>query len=204
MEFEERLRLFNSKVQLLLDRSLLNYLTTNPSNANIKWDRSTGWESSFSGPGDESIEASVLTIRQFIQNNDPISIGNVMAAYEASGVGESIVAEFATHRRYLNEYLDRETGLSIEEGKQLTNREILWTFVYGGLGHSSEPYYSRHRDLIKTPFAPIARILFIDVLGKFIHGVTNLATVNLRVLGPADEAGSPPPRDAATDVAPGA
>jgi malonyl CoA-acyl carrier protein transacylase len=93
MEFHDRLRLFNRKAELLTQRSFFAHMVSDGSNVGVKWDRGAGWESSFTGPDDESIEASVLTIRQFMQNNDPISIHNVAEAYVAAGAPEEVLAE---------------------------------------------------------------------------------------------------------------
>ncbi|MEX1187049.1 MAG: hypothetical protein WEA80_10710 [Gemmatimonadaceae bacterium] len=204
MEFNERLQLFNSKVELLSQRSFFGHLTSQPTNVRLKWDRDTGWESSFAGPADESIEASVLTIRQFMQDNDPISIRNVANSYVTSGVDQSTIDEYQKVRGWLNDYLDRESNLGVAEGKQLTNREILFTFVYGGLAHSSEPYHSRYRGLMGSPFASLLKVLFVEVLGKFMSTLRMLATVNRRVINPEGTGAHSPPADDASAIAPSA
>jgi len=183
MDFRERLRLFNGKVDLLSHRSFFAHMVSNPTNVRVKWDREIGWASSFSGPEDESIEASVLTIRQFMQNNDPISIRNVMEAYVAAAAPQEVTDEFQRVRGWINDYLDRESNISVSEGSQLMNRDILEMFIYGGLGHSSEPHYSRYQGLMKSPFADLVKIIFVDVLAKFMAGLNMLATVNKRILG---------------------
>ena len=155
----------------------------NPTNVRVKWDREAGWASSFTGPEDESIEASVLTIRQFMQNNDPISIRNVMEAYVAAAAPQDTTDEFQKVRGWINEYLDRESNISISEGSRLTNRDILEMFIYGGLGHSSEPHYSRYQGLMGSPCAHLVKVIFVDVLTKFMAGLKMLATVNKRILG---------------------
>ncbi len=185
MDFHERLRLFNRKAELLSQRSFFGHMVANGARVGVKWERGGGWDSSFAGPDDEAIEASVLTIRQFIQNNDPISIRNVAEAYLDASVDQEIIDEFQEVRGWLNEYLERESNLSISEGSQLTNREILEMFVYGGLGHSSEPHYSRYQGVMSSPFADLAKVMFVDVLSKFMGGVNMLGTVNLRVLEPS-------------------
>lgn len=184
MEFTERLRLFNNKVELLTARSFFAHMISRPTNVQVKWDGDEGWKSTFAGPNDESIEASVLTIRQFMQNNDQISIQNVADAYAAAGAPQEIVDEFQKVRGWLNDYLDRESNISISEENRLTNREILQMFIYGGLGHSSEPHYSRYHGLMSSPFANLVKVIFVDVLSKFMTGLTMLATVNNRILDP--------------------
>lgn len=187
MDLTERLRLFNSKVELLSQRSFFAHMISQPSNVQLRWDRESGWESAFSGPHDESIEASVLTIRQFMQNNDPISIRNVADAYVASGAPQDVLDQYQEVRGWLNEYLDRQSNISVSEDSRLTNRQILEMFVYGGLGHSSEPHYSRYIGIMNSPFAQLVKIIFVDVLSKFIGGITMLASVNLRLLEPKGE-----------------
>jgi hypothetical protein len=85
-------------------------------------------------------------------------------------------------RGWVNEYLERHSNISISEGNQLTNREILETFVYGGLGHSSEPHFSRYQGLMSSAFADLVKVIFVDVLSKFLAGINMLATVNLKIL----------------------
>jgi hypothetical protein len=182
MELSQRLLLFNQKVELLTQRSFFRQLVAEHANVNLKWDKEGGWRSSFTGPNDESIEAAVLTIRQFMQNNDPISIGNVADVYAKSLLPQPIKNEFEMVRGWLNEYLDRPSNISVEESRRLTNRELLHTFVYGGLGHSSEPHFSRYHRLINSPFGQLVKLLFVDVLSKFLTGLRQLATVNAKAL----------------------
>ncbi|MFG1691151.1 hypothetical protein ACGF5M_03165 [Gemmatimonadota bacterium] len=184
MQFHDRLRLFNQKAELLSQRSFFAHMISERTNVRLKWDKGVGWESSFTGPNDESIEASVLTIRQFMQNNDPISIRNVADAYVAAAAPEGVIDEFQKVRGWLNDYLNRKSNISISTGSHLTNREILEMFVYGGLGHSSEPHYSRYQELMSSPFADLVKVIFVDVLSKFMAGLDMLATVNNRILNP--------------------
>ena len=184
MELNDRLRLFNEKSEMLSQRSFFAHVISQRTNVRVKWDRDEGWESSFTGPDDESIEASVLTIRQFMQNNDPISIRNVADAYVAASAPQADIDEFQKVRGWINDYLDRESNLSISEEARLTNREILDTFIYGGLAHSSEPHYSNYRGLMSSPFADLVKVIFVDVLSKFLAGINMLATVNNRILNP--------------------
>ena len=116
MKFDDRLRLFNKKAELLSQRSFFTHMIAERTSVRVKWDKGVGWESSFAGPNDESIEASVLTIRQFMQNNDPISIRNVADAYVAAAAPQGVIDEFQKVRGWINDYLNRQSNIAISEG----------------------------------------------------------------------------------------
>jgi hypothetical protein len=147
MLFSERLALFNAKVDRLSSFSFFKQMTSDKTVATVGWNRDTGWESAFTGPDNEAIDAAVLTLRQFMQDIDPISLHNMAQAYASASIPAELTAEFAGIRSRINAFLDSATNLSIEEGRSLTIRSVLEIFVYGGLAHSTEPHRSRYRDL---------------------------------------------------------
>ncbi len=87
------------------------------------------------GPGPEAIDAFVLTFRFFIQNNEPVSFGNLPAVYEAVGANAEERLRIAKVRTVLNGYLDGESSLKIHE-RPVTERHVLDVFMWGGLAHS--------------------------------------------------------------------
>ncbi len=119
------------------------------------------------GPDDESIAACVLTIRFFIQNNEPVSFCNMEAVYDKLATSQENKNDFNQIRNELNKYLNSDSPLersaknanperilasdmnerftellnvSRDSGNKLTNKEILDLFVYGKFAHPHAKY----------------------------------------------------------------
>ena len=88
-------------------------------------------------PGQEAIEAFVLTLRFFIQDNEPISIRNLAALYDQLPVSEEARALVRGTRDQLTVALDSYSPLGIE-GRRLRYGEIFDTFLYGWLAHGRD------------------------------------------------------------------
>lgn len=87
-------------------------------------------------PDDESIDAFILTMRLFIQNNEPISIANIDALLQSLPIPEEIKELSRNARADLNALLDSYTPLGLK-GERLTYRRVFDVFFYGWLAHGS-------------------------------------------------------------------
>ena len=87
-------------------------------------------------PDDESIDAFVLTMRLFMQDNEPISIRNIDALLQALPIPDELKALSAEARADLNALLDSYTPLRVK-GEHLTNRRVCDVYFYGWLAHGS-------------------------------------------------------------------
>lgn len=137
----ETLSLFVEKANKLLSLSFIKSITERGGlDLNISWNANEGLNVIRGGPGDEAVDAFVLTFRFFIQNNERVSFGSLNDQVMAdSGVSDAWKTEFTRIRAELNEYLDARPTINYAvDGKSISsNRELLDTFVYGGLAHAN-------------------------------------------------------------------
>ena len=172
---KETLRLFNEKVDRLL--SLSFFSKASDSGAIVEFTRNAGWDSVFAGPDEESIEALVLTLRLFMQDNEPISLRN-MRSLNAAHLPEGLGQEFIDHCRRLNMSLDSASMLSIEEGRQLTHRDILEIFVYGAYAHTNPQRRRTFEGLRTTAFFPIFQQRLVATIVVFGRCLRSLQKIN--------------------------
>ena len=154
------LRLFNEKADKLLDLRFTSALKDN-----VEVTRTYPGPNDYTvvrtGPGSEEIEAFVLTLRFFLQNNEPISIANVAALYENLDVAADLKASVSETRAKLNEFLDGG-AVTFWHVEKLTRRRIMDVFLYGGLAHAQ-----RQKKDIFDQWAADAR-LYPEIEAEFI------------------------------------
>lgn len=172
---EETLRLFNEKVDRLL--SLSFFAKALDAGAIVEFSRNAGWDSVFVGPDEESIEALVLTLRLFMQDNEPISLRNMRSLY-STHLPEALRIEFIDHCTHFNEALDSDSMLSIEEGRQLTHRDIREIFVYGAYAHTNPQRRRTFQDLRTTAFFPIFQQVLVATIVVFGRCLRSLRRIN--------------------------
>ena len=148
----------------------------------MHWARGKGWDGSFEGPGAEALDATVLTLRQFMQDNDPISLANMRRAYQDPRISAGIREAFLDTSTKLNEFLDRETNISLEPSRNLTFRDVLDIFIYGGLAHSDPKYRATFQDLASGAFFPILQVDFVTAVGTFVSALQHMAVTNTRAI----------------------
>lgn len=131
----DAMKLFNDKAEKLNNNSFTKKINSEGFGLTIfaKKDGPVNVEKKF--PTDESIDAFVLTLRFFIQDNESSSFGNLAKIYSKLPEYCKEKKEFLNVRKELNDYIDLpDKFLPItENGKTLTNRDIYNTFIYGGL-----------------------------------------------------------------------
>jgi hypothetical protein len=178
----DRLELFNRKVEKLASFSLYEHVTSKQTTARVHWERNRGWDAVFDGPGAEALDATVLTLRQFMQDNDPVSLANMRRAYQDPRITPDIRDAFCDTTGKLNAFLDLDTNLAVEASRKLTNRDVLNIFVYGGLAHSSSKYRTMFESMASTPFFPILQVDFVNTVGTFVTALRHMANVNRQAL----------------------
>jgi hypothetical protein len=178
------LRLFNQKVERLF--SLSFFSKAQGAGAVVEFQRESGWESIFVGPDEESIEALVLTLRMFMQDNDRISLRKMRELYQALSVSPDLGQTFSSICAELNSFLDSDTNLSIEEGRQLSHREILKVFVYGTYAHTNEDLHGIFTGIRSTAFFPIFQSHLIVEIKAFATSLRKLSAVNNKALKELD------------------
>lgn len=89
------------------------------------------------GPDQESMDAFLLTLRLFVQDNDRVSFRNLERLFEELPIEDSWKAAVRSSRARFNEWLDKPSYLVIE-GKKRTRREIFDVCLYGGFAHATQ------------------------------------------------------------------
>ena len=136
------------------------------------------------GPSRESIDAFVLTFRFFIQDNENSSFKNIASVYEKLDNDEFSKSGFIAARKYINDFLDSPNGLNISHnGRRLTNRDILETFVYGGLAHANEEKQKIYKEWMEfPPAAALFEAAFVLILGKILNAINYISIINEDVI----------------------
>lgn len=183
MATREQLRVlerFNEKVEKL-DR--LRFLH-DPAQvgAIVEWRKGVGWDRVHVGPEEESIDAAVLSLRFFLQNNEPTSLCNMAVLYPVLGVSAALVTDFRQLRQELNQYLDSPSNLAISDDRQMTYREILELFLWGSLSHANSHHEATFRAVSQTPFFPLFQADFVATVRNFIRALGLMRDVNKRAL----------------------
>lgn len=132
----EALKLFNEKASKLESYSFLKSIQQSGSGIKLDWKKDQGASISRKGPNEESIDASILTIRFFIQDNEKCSIRNISKIYEKLEDEIDLKKYFIGSRDNLNNFLALATYIDIG-GKKIIRREVLDVFIYGGLSHAN-------------------------------------------------------------------
>jgi hypothetical protein len=88
------------------------------------------------GPTEEAIDAFVLTLRLFVQDNEPISFRNMAELYAMLPIDPELVARFSEGTAKVNAFLDQWSHIEAS-GRRVSNREVFETYLYGGLAHAN-------------------------------------------------------------------
>ncbi|MCE5250096.1 hypothetical protein LLG96_07730 [bacterium] len=178
----ETLELFDEKSGHLLELSLSQEISKSY-NASVRWNREQGWTSKFAGPNGESVDAFILTLRLFIQDNEPISLRRMRDLYRKAPIEPVLADQFDDVCTELNTFLDSETHLAIDDDRQLTYRDIFEFFIYGSLAHTNTP---QKRDIFKSlhngEWFSLFQAHFTDVLRSFVLTLSSLRSINDEVL----------------------
>jgi hypothetical protein len=148
----------------------------------VEWRRGIGWEGIHVGPERESIEAAVLTLRFFLQNNESTSLCNMAALYPVLGVSAGLVQEFQDLRQSANAYLDTRSNLAISDEGQMTYRDILELFLWGDLSHANAVHEATFRVVSQTAFFPLFQMAFIETMRHMIQMLRLMRDINSRAL----------------------
>jgi len=147
---KEILNLFDEKYDRLESSSLIRFMS-NP-----------GWKFSFDFktnelksdaifPDLENVESYILNLRFFIQDNEPISLHNLMKFYEVHSCDIEKNEKFSELRNILNSEFDKSWPF-LFNGKQLSFRNIFEGFIYSKFAHSKVKNHEIFNDLTKHSF----------------------------------------------------
>ncbi len=178
------MQLFNEKAEKLMKLSFVEALSV--PNAGVTLNGSQKDDGTFEiksvrrGPSREAIDAFVLTFRFFIQDNESSSFRNIAAVYDTAALDQELKERFQSARHAVNKMLDSPNLLHISHnGLDLTNREIMLVFIYGGLAHANPEKHKRFQEWMSfPPAAALFENCFTLILGTILHAITYIIGVN--------------------------
>ncbi|WP_206758844.1 hypothetical protein [Nostoc foliaceum] len=179
------LELFNYKAYELGQSSFNTFLL----NSEPKITIGSGRLNQENFPSKDSINACVLTIRLFMQDNERISLRKVKRIYEDLPINTEKKARFDNLRNKFNDFLDRKSlcqrNIIIIIGEAATNtptnRDILEAFIYGEYAHFTQR--EKYEMLTKQPFDELfTGMEFIMILRKMIQTILDVSDVNQEVI----------------------
>ncbi len=183
MDAISTLKLFNEKVDKLINSRFVKHIQENKGlKVSIKSSVGEKVDISHNLPDQDVIDAFVLTVRFFIQDNEPTSLRNMAKLYNEVSVASEIKDDFNYIRDKLNSELSKKSMFTLQ-GKHLTMGEIFDTFIYGGLAHAET---KKTEDFDKwmriEPLAAFITAEFNNVLIYFLDCIAYIRKVNMRAL----------------------
>lgn len=184
MNIHEKIRVlerFNEKVDRLRQRGFAD--ESKGGGAIVEWNKGIGWDGFHIGPSEKTVEATVLTLRFFIQDNESTSLSNMNRLYSELNIEPKPIAQFCEIRDQVNSYLDSPSNLSISEEGMMTHRQILELFIYGDLAHTTDATIeANYKSISKTAFFPLFQDDFTKTLLLMISALNEMQRINRKAL----------------------
>jgi len=135
------------------------------------------------GPLEEAIDAFVLTIRFFIQDNEPISFRRLAEIYDMAPIEKKLKEEFILLRNQINTYLDSNSAIAITINEEMLNhRKILDIVIYGGLSHANTEKKRKYDFWMKSPLKAIIENDFVCSLTILFEAIKSICDLNKIVI----------------------
>ena len=136
-------------------------------------------------PDPETVDAFVLTLRFFVQDNDSISFRRISDLYDTLPLEPGFIAQVHEGRAAINRRLDRSSNMSVD-GRELTTREVFEVFLWGGLAHANPAKKAEFDAWARDPYlGPMMGLVFnstlVDLLG-YISWLRNHNVIALEQL----------------------
>lgn len=175
------LKLFNEKAEKL--RTLPFTSDLHGSGVTIKWSKETKRIEAFRrGPHGQSIDAFILTLRLFIQDNSKISIRKLAEYYRMLDVPEDLKQQFAQSRVNLNKFLEQDAGINHNNNK-FSNRDILELVIYGGYAHANLEKKRLYDGIMNFGFmGDLITNEFVHITGNILNFILCIRELNLILL----------------------
>ncbi len=181
------LRLFNEKATKLERLSFIDTLSKYNSGVSITFKKNDTGQFDITqerrGPLEEAIDAFVLTIRFFIQDNESISLRNIASIYESSLIKDSAKSKFKAIRDTLNKYLDSNSGMAIIINEEtLNHRKIMDVMIYGGLSHANKEKKKQYDFWVQLPLKAMIENDFVSTLAVLFAAIKSISDLNTDVI----------------------
>ena len=182
------LELFNEKARILLDLSFVKAILTPGSGVTIRGQRREDGafdiDSALVGPASEAVQAFVLTFRYFVQDNESISLRRMAALYDVMVVDLEVKESFRIVRDSVNTMLDSANFVRVAyQDATPSNRDVMQTFIYGGLAHANPEKYQLFKEWMSFP--PLAALMqgcFNLILVNVLEALIRISAINERAI----------------------
>ena len=175
--------LYNEKADKLEGLSFTKKIFSEESGFTMTFQEGGSLEAQRIGPDAEAIDAFVLTLRFFIQDNEKSSLRNMKSLYDNLTVNPGLIRMFNEARDTLNIHLGKPTFITFN-GKQLTNRDVYEVFTWGGLAHAHEAKKQIFDQWRQIPFFfPMIENVYVSSLALMINVILRIREVNKQVIG---------------------
>jgi len=141
------------------------------------------------GPNEESIDAFVLTIRFFVQDNEVTSFSNMANLYAKLPISPDLVKEFNDARAKTNASLEQPSLVTLNN-TALTYRTVVDIFLWGGLCHANPRKKAIYDSWVQDPILfALLQNEFVFALGILLNMIFFTRALNRDAL---HELGTPP------------
>ena len=145
----------------------------------MEWRKRLGWDSIHIGPSDKTVEATILTLRFFMQKNESTSLVSMAKLYLDLNIEPRLPTRFCEVRDQVNSYLDAPSNIWISEEAPMTHRQILNLFVNGDLAHANNPKTeANYRTIRETAFFPLFQDDFAKTVQLFLLALNEMQQIN--------------------------
>ena len=193
MTIDDQIRVlerFNEKVDRLKQRGFAE--ESRGGGAIVEWREELGWEGFHIGPSDKTVEATALTLRFFILNNESTSLLNMAKLYSNLNIEPQLSTQFCEIREQLNSYLDAPSNLAISEEGPMPHREIFDLFINGDLAHAnSGTTEANYRAICQTDFFPLFQDDFTKTVLLLMSALNEIQQINCVALDQLRRGGTP-------------
>ena len=176
------LKLFNEKAVVLWNSSFADATLRSQFAVMFSWEACGNYEAVLIGPEGESVDATFLTLRMFLQDNDRISIRNIAKLYSHEQELKPYQLDFDTTRDQINTFLESDNGINFS-GNHYSNKELIELLLYGSKGHSNRAKESKLRKLLDSSISSPLYLNQVNfAVAQLIIGIAAVAEINQRAL----------------------
>ena len=194
MTIDDQIRIlerFNRKVDRLKERGFAE--ESRGGGAIVEWRKGKGWDGLHIGPSEKTVEATVLTLRFFIQDKESTSLSNMNELYPTLKIEPRLSTQFSEIKDLVNSYLDSPSNLSISEEGPMTHRQILNLFINGDLAHTNNATIeANYRSICQTEFFPLFQDDFTTTVRLLMSALNEIQQINYVALDQLRRGGTPP------------
>src|SRR6267378_1273441 len=165
------LKTFEEKANRLENSSLMRFMSSDG------WKTSWDFEADRSGddakmPELEHLEAYILNLRFFVQDNELTSLRNIAALYKKECKDAELLKQFGEVRDAMNGALDRELWFRFNN-QAMTYRTLFLGMIYTRFAHSSKGKHELFEQMVAHPFG------YMMAMNEFLKciGVIHAAVV---------------------------